>query len=100
MFVYKVILLFTAVIVQMSLSVCLQCVIVIYKFSLLLKMFVYKVVASLIAPAAPPLHKVNQCQGKARFINQMLTFNEAKINHCSNKDEPTVNQRKVRERKS
>ena len=88
-----------AVIVRMSLSICLQCVVVVYKLSLLLKMFVvYKVVPSLIAAAAPPLHKVNQCQGKPRFINQMFTFNEAKINYCRNKDEPTVNQRKVREK--
>ena len=31
-----------------------------------------------------------------RFINQ--TFNETKINYCGDKDEPTVNQRKVREK--
>ena len=38
--------------------------------------------------------QVNQCQ--ERFINQ--TFNEARRNYCGDKVEPTVNQRKVREK--
>ena len=73
------------------------------KLLLSLNMFVYKLLLSLnvfvskavTAADAPALHKVNQCQGK---ISQAA--NEAKINHCGNKDQPTVNQRRVREKKT